>query len=557
MKTDKYLFRSAFLVLLAAFLVVPAHAQEEDDEDFDMLRFSGGTVAADFRLGLSMSGSSIGTASWGGVVSSRVHNGAASIFLNPANLSRLDSRQLIMDGQVGLGSWMTSDDGHIPQADIDEALDDMFEDFNYPDSEPRNYTQFTSLDAGLQRRLPSLAFAVPIGRRTVISVGVERPAATSLALRAAGLEVYLSGETGADEGAPTRIDALFSVGMAAHMELRMSSISVGGAHVIENVGPGTLRVGAALTRHHFRTSLGLDVNPSGMMVLNQTKQYLFNDPGELSLDDDETNVMYWRASGNYSASEWGGRIGMAYDLPSGKLGFSLLYTAAPTFDLHDPNAFGESYIPAFVNLDGKSDPDEGEEELANIDNVDIAKPTLTKQTNDTLGEDMTVSLPSSLTLGVDIGLGKHTLALNLVQYMSEMSTEFEYDDVRKFGKDLGTGFRFGMDFQFPDRMKGAGYALIPIRLLFLDIDGLLLQAFGKHTGYSDPHYRLGGGVAMGSAIVEGVDDPEDLRDTLDIPLLTGLSLGRSYTVLDDVNVGVMVFGVPDVAYRFSVAYTIR
>lgn len=557
MKTDNILFRSALLVLLAVFLVLPARAQEEDEDDFDLLRFSGGSIAAEFRLGLSMSGSSVGAASWGGVVSNRVHSGAAEVFINPANLSRLENRQLIMDGQVGLGTWMSSGNGHIPQSDIDDAIDDVFEDFNYPDSAPRNYTQFQSLDVGLQRRLPSMAFAVPVGKRTVLSVGVENPASTSLSLRAAGIEAYFSGEAGADEGAPTRIDALLSIGMAAHMDLRMSSISIGGAHLVENAGPGTLRIGAALTRHSFRTSLGLDVSPTGVMVLNQAKQYLFNDPEEVSLDDDETNVMYWRAGGNYSDSQWGGRFGLAYDLPSGKFGVSLLYTASPTFNMIDPNAFGESFIPAFVNMDGESDPDEGEEELVDIDKVDIAKPTLTKQTNDTLGQEMTVSLPSSLTLGVDVGLGKHTLAVNLIQYLSEMSTEFEYDDAKKFGKDLGTGVRFGMDFQFPDRIKGAGYALIPIRLLFLDFDGLLFQAIGKHTGYSNPHYRIGGGIAMGSAIVEGVEDPQDLQDTLDTPLLTGFSLGRSYTVLKDVNVGVMVFGMPDVAYRFSLGYNIK
>ena len=557
MTLDVTIFRSTVIVLLMTLFVPRVHAQDEGGDDFNLLRFSGGTVSADFRLGLSMSGSSMAAASWGGVMSGRVHNGAAEVFVNPANLTALEARQLIVDGQVGIGTWMASGTGHIPQADIDGALDDVFADFNYPDTAPRNYTQFEALDVGLQHRLPSMAFAVPIGRGTVLSAGIENPASTSLSMRAAGLEAYFSGQSGSEEAAPTRIDALLSIGLAAQLQLRMSTMAVAVGHEFEGIGPGALRLGATLTRHRFRTSLGLDVNPTGMMVLNETKQYLFNDPAEVSLGPDETNVLYLRASGNYADTQWGGRLGMAYALSSGKLGVSLLYTAAPTFTMTDPNAFGESYIPTFVNMDGSSDPAEGEPELIAIDDVDIAKPTLTKRTNDTLGQEMIVSLPSSLTFGMDVGLGKHTLALNVVQYLSEMSTEFEYDEVRRFGKDLGTGLRVGLDFQFPDKLRGAGFALIPIRLLFLDIDGLLFQALGRYTGYAKPHYRLGGGIAMGAAIVEGVDDPEGLEDILSLPLLTGFSLGRSYTLFEDMQIGVMLFGVPDVAYRFSLAYTVR
>jgi len=551
------LFSSALATLVMACFVPAVVAQDGGGDDFNLMRFSGGTVSADFRLGFSMSGSSLGSASWGGVMSGKVHSGAAEVFLNPATMAQLEARQLIVDGQVGIGTWMSSGTGHIPQADIESALDDVFSDFNYPDSAPRNYTQFQALNLGLQRRLPSMAYAVPIGKRTVLSAGVENPASTSFSLQAAGLEAYFSGQSGSEDAAPTRIDALLSIGMAAQLQLRMSTMAIGFGHSFEKMGPGVLRLGAALTRHRFRTSLGIDVNPTGMMVLNQTKQYLFNDPDEVTLATDETNVLYLRANGNYADTQWGARLGMAYALPSGKLGISLLYTAAPTFTMSDPNAFVESYIPTFVNMDGSPDAAEGEEELIAIDNVDIAKPTLTKRTTDTLGQEMRLSLPSSITLGIDLGLGKHTLALNLVQYLSEMSAEFEYGDARRFGKDLGTGLRVGMDFQFPDRLRGAGFALIPIRLLFLDIDGLLLQALGRYSGYANPHYRLGGGLAMGAAIVEGVEDPAQLEDTLSLPFLTGFSLGRSYTLRQNLQVGVLVFGMPDVAYRFSLAYIVR
>ena len=62
---------------------------------------------------------------------------------------------------------------------------------------------------------------------------------------------------------------------------------------------------------------------------------------------------------------------------------------------------------------------------------------------------------------------------------------------------------------------------------------------------------------MGAAIVEGVEDPAQLEDTLSLPFLTGFSLGRSYTLRQNLQVGVLVFGMPDVAYRFSLAYIVR
>ncbi|MFT5143742.1 MAG: hypothetical protein ACI84D_002373, partial [Thalassolituus oleivorans] len=85
------------------------------------------------------------------------------------------------------------------------------------------------------------------------------------------------------------------------------------------------------------------------------------------------------------------------------------------------------------------------------------------------------------------------------------------------------------------------------------------QAMGNASGYSNPHYRIGAGVAFGQPVVTGVERniSGDLETILDGALPTGIAMARSYSLFDRLDVGVTVAGVPDLFFRTSVTYRLR
>ena len=90
---------------------------------------------------------------------------------------------------------------------------------------------------------------------------------------------------------------------------------------------------------------------------------------------------------------------------------------------------------------------------------------------------------------------------------------------------------------------------LPIRLLFLDIDGLLFQTFRGVTGYKNSHYRFGTSFMLGDGIVTVNND--SLLDILDLPLPRSFSMGRQYTIFDHLDVGVTVLAFPDFMLKYS------
>ena len=123
----------------------------------------------------------------------------------------------------------------------------------------------------------------------------------------------------------------------------------------------------------------------------------------------------------------------------------------------------------------------------------------------------------------------------------------------KLGKKPSWGIKAGIDLGRQERQNGAGSWSIPLRLLTLDVDGVLMELLGNWTKYSNPRYRFSGAVQWGKPVVYGLDNTfsEDLERLLGVMLPTSVSIGRSYTLFDRLDVGVHVVGVPDLLMRFS------
>lgn len=551
--------RTRILLLLLCFACA-APAARAQNEDFTITRWHGGILEADFRYGVDLLTGGTGPATMGGVFSPRVTGGATSLFSNPAELGLLQHQQIVFGTKLNLGTNTFGLDGDalITPDQIAQETDDVLTDFNYPGTRAPQYTRMGNLGARQVGRLAGFSFALPVHKRLILALGTHYPLDVSLDMRYSGMETFL--EASQEAGDQTiNVGFFLRFGLAAQMRLNMNTLSLGaGSHLLEGRF-GHLYTGFSLNRYSVTNALRLDASPDGVVVLNRTTEYYFNDPQDPTLDNrlGETNELSWHARGNFQDAAWGFRAGLHYQPPTSAINFSVVYNHMPSFSLEDENAYSRSYLPSFINLKGKTDPGPDEEEMVDIAALDIAKPALTMQSSDSLGQQVHLSLPSSLTFGVDLGLGAHTLALNYVHYMGDFSYGYTYKDDYLLGKAAQHGIRAGMDFQFPDRLKGAAWALVPVRLLFLDIDGLLLQAFGKYTGYSDPHYRIGGSVMLGQGLAEGFEESDDLRSAMDLPLPASFSLGRKYTLLDRVDVGVMLFGIPDMAFRVGLGYTFR
>jgi len=280
----------------------------------------------------------------------------------------------------------------------------------------------------------------------------------------------------------------------------------------------------------------------------------------VSLDPakNESNNLFFRAKGDYKDTRVGFTLGANYN-PANKnnwlsrFNFSLVYNYNPSFILADNSAILESYQPRFMvgSFSGK-----GKDKFdVSIDSMDLAKPNLTKPTRNKFTNEVLIEMPSTLTVGIDAKFGNHNISLNVLKYFNEISYQF---DGYKIGKNMSVGIRGGADFAMPAELKGWNWALLPIRFLYLDFDGLLMQLFKKFTLYENPHYRFYGGMSFGNAIVEGfnTDTKKSLKDMMDLPLPAEFGLARQYTIMKNINVGVLVFGFPDMFFRFSFGYNI-
>lgn len=549
-----HLVRRCLVAVLFVGMIPAAAAGQSDD--FTLTSFRGGELEASVQLGLNLAGVGTGSGTFGGVLSAQVNDGASGLFNNPANLGGLSAPQWAFGSRAGFGTNTLGLDGTniFSPSDVETETDDVLNELSYPENQSPTYTTVQDIDLGLQSQLSSFAAAFPVTDRLTLGMGLRRSVDLRLRTRASGIETQFEAdqETG---GQTINIDFLTRLYGSANAQINVTSLNFGAGSRLFDNKYGRLSLGVALHRHYATHQIRVEVQPQSMILLNNSQEFFFNKSDDPNLTQDETNRFFWRAKADYEDRAWSFRGGLQYQLPFEWLTFSAAYSAAPDLRMTDSNAFSRRYLPQFVDLT----PPEGEDRV-NVDDLSLAKPNLTTAVQDSLGTSLNLNLPSTLTLGVDFGLGKHAFSVNYMQYFGDFSYRGLYsrdgseNDPFQLGKDPTYGLRYGMNFTFPNKLEGAAWALLPIRLLYLDIDGLLFQAFRQHTGYRSPQYRIGGGVMFGDEIADE-DRSSGVRNALSGPLPTGFALGREYTVFHSVDVGVMLLGFPDTAFRVGLAYT--
>lgn len=547
----KLITKTLFILLLS---VTPFIVQaQDDDEPSELLLFRGGYMDINFGMNLNSVGSSLGSGGMGGLISGRIDNGALNVNLNPAHLTSLKKGYIAFDTRLGLGtSFIGSVNDELISTINDEIgtqIDETFDDETAWTKFPETYikpTELRRLDAGLSNELSSIAFAAPINDRFVVAGAYTYPVSMNFDFALTGLSTKLAQEQGTDEVA-IRFDVLMNISLLTKMEFRMSTMSFGGAGKIIDTPSSELSLGATLTRYQVNNVRSLQADLSGMVVVGGADERYFNNASDPNLNyaEGESNQFGMNAYGEFEASGYGYKFGLNYTNRKG-ISASIMYNYVPEFDLSGENKAASANLPVFIVGSGE-DVLKGDIEVT-LDSLQANKPNLTTERDiSSLVDDGRLKLPSSLVLGVDVPLRRHTLVLNYTNYMGDLA--FVHGG-HTMGKATAHGVGMGLDLQFRDRYESWGQlAVVPIRLLFLDFDGMILQALGKFTKYKDPHYRMGGNVMLGDGIV--TFNNSDLEDVLALPLPQAFSLGRQYTIFDHVDVGLTVFAVPDLMFKYS------
>lgn len=526
---------------------------QTNDETPQMKYFRGGIMNINAKLNLNFNNAGNGSG-FSGIFSSKYNLGPANIFSNPAQIGTSGGSQIYFEATPGfnIGSMLNSslNDG------IKSGTDDFLKDtstFKFGSNNYKSYTSSNDFVLGRQSGLNTLAFTLPIAENFNLGFGFMYPLDINLNLASLGIQTYLQSVKDVS-GKKTTIDILLNPNIGLDYRLRMSTLSFGLAGQINNKEFGDLKAGVSFNRYSVYQSYTININIDGYILLNKTQEYNFNDPNDLNFDakKGETNSFYMKGQGSFSQSKWGFNAGVSYHNPGlNFIMFSLAANINPKFSVNDKNAFMESYQPKF--LKGKITGQDADAMDMIIDSLDLARPTLTVETNNELLNQMNFYLPSSVCFGIDLSFYEHTFTINAIKYFGEFSYQLgKY----KVGKKLDAGVKFGFNFKMPAEFNTWGIALIPIRLLFLDIDGLLMQAFGSQTGFKDLNYRLEGGIVTGSSIVEGFSDDfnNDISSILNSPLPSEFMMRRTYTILDRIKISALILGLPDVGLKVGIGF---
>lgn len=544
---------TALLLLLLSAPVVVAQADDEEAKP-EMSLWRGGNVDLTFRLGFNSS-NTFGSSGYGGLLSPRIRSGAAAATGNPAELANLRTSEFIFDGSLmpvlKRGTFLSNEVSSILDEEVSGAMNDILDDpdqVNFLPGGYRSHTQFRGVSGGVRPPFPSISMAVPLGSRATLAFATHQPINAEFGMLATGINTQIAQEQGSDD-VSIRFDVLMNISIATRMTLNMNAFTTAlGVSVLEDSRFGDLDMGVSFSRYQMSSFRNLEADFTGMVVVSRADERFFNNPDDPNLDfaNGESNALYMRARGDYKDTQNGYSIGLTYRAPVlRRVTLSALYTKMPTFTLTDPNAYGDAFLPVFAIGDDVL----GGDLKVKLDTLQAAKPNLTTRRDvSSLIDDMTVQLPSSMALGMDVGLGCHTLTLNYTKYSGELSLAFGDNYL---GKKSAHGVGFGMDFQMKDRFTPMSILLIPVRLVYLDFDGFLFQALRGVTDYRDPHYRFGASVMLGDGLHDNPDS--GMKTTLGMPIPTGLSLTRTYMIAKNVKMGFSTITYPDLLFKYSVS----
>ena len=235
-----FLFTYLFVLfgIISPELYAQSGAEEDDAEPSELHLFRGGYMDVSFGLNLNTIGGSLGSSGMGGLLSSKVYNGALNVNLNPAMLAFNTSGHMVFDSRIGLGTDMNAGLNkriiNSLNTSFDSSITDTFSDTDTWTQFPETYIQPTkmrNLDVGLTPNIGLMAFSMPITEELTLAASYNYPMSMDLDMGITGISAKLAQEQGTDEVA-IRFDVLMNISLLMQMQFQMSNLTVGGGYTL-------------------------------------------------------------------------------------------------------------------------------------------------------------------------------------------------------------------------------------------------------------------------------------------------------------------------------------
>ena len=506
-------------------LSIPAGLFGQNDE-ISINAFHGGAYKIRLR-GESSLLSGVGGRSMalGGVASALVRDFSGAIH-HPAVLAKIH-RPLIyaeMLAPVGINPAAFYDVDGTVRRQVNEQLSG----YNVPES-ALTYPQL-DLHLGQSLSLGSGGAVMPL-RTGALIIGYYRP--LNLDLMALGNGFSTLVETSKQVG-ENRTLIQFAANMDMHFRLRLQSAAFSAGYGFA-LG-SRLAAGLGIEWTQLRFTLDGLANIDGIMVLRQEgasmgTEYAFNDPFDESIrwEDGEQNDLNQSASADYKGQTWSSRLSLAYYLDrrwTVDAGLHLARTAR----MRGHFSFIQNLIPA-LNPEALLG---GDGEIMNLDELNLAQPTLTKRYVNPTSDTLLIALPSNLTLGTSRRLGRSIWVVNTIFYFGELSYSFR--QVRQ-GLKLKWSARIASEFPVP---WFAGPETAVLRLLGIEVPARM---------------QIGLGMLRADEIKQGFRYqlfPNDRTARgLTVP---SLSLGKTLRLSKGWKLALVYFSTPATLLKFSLTF---
>ncbi len=547
--------RIPVLLALSMLVTVTSMAQSSD---FQATRWNGGELQTTLRSGVNVSGAGVSRSTLGSLHAAYGPFDAASVFGNPAALAFVDIPQVAIDFRLPManGTFGVGPRSLLSTGRIRRTTDGLLEDLSYDAGNVPVYTRADRIQAGQPRQLSSFSASYPFDEYAVVAVGFRQPVLMKAALAARGNELLLQGVQD-DGSAATRIDVNAALNVDAGVEVSLREMAFGAGGLLDHYAFGSIWWGGSAYRTHASVGLSMHMLPQAAIALGGGDPVYFNNPDDPNLDRSagETNDFFWNVTGAYAGAGWGFRGGLVFRPYSQRWGATLTLNLAPRLDMVDRGAFAEGFLPAFLDIRGATN-DPFQPEMFDVEAVDLSRPNVTTRTRDAMGSTMRIRLPSSLALGLDRVMGRHRISVNAVRYEGELAVSGMYG-IRDgqlqpyvIGKRTTWGGKVALDLARPR----AWILALPLRLITLDVDGILMELL-PGTSFDQPRYRFSGGFVTGPARTTGIDNSfaDDLSRWTGGTIPMSLGVARTYTLFNSVHVGVNVYSVPDLLFRFTIS----
>jgi|GEM_PF-2069747 len=391
----------------------------------------------------------------------------ASIYWNPAGLGFLKKGGIILEAVPQL-----SYSPNITQ-DIKKETDSALERFQKDASTIIIYPDFTLEGGQRAQAISSLALAVPYGDFN-LGFAYYQNFALNVNLISAGVEnlmTALESDTMQNSTIFTRTD----INLLVDLNVDAYAFSCG-----RSITPKTA-AGLTLTRLNANTTINGILAPEGIFERTGIENSFNNAAAGYQ------NDFYSSMIGSFKGGGWGVKAGFAYH-PTANIALDFLLSFNGDLTLDGDMEIIQYFYPA-LNLSDDSDSSE----TFDLNNIDFTQPTETVLADNQPGNQLILSVPSSISLGC----AYRRISLNLIKYSGELSYSFDLtrDGIpatysRGFKPNLG--FLLGFDLKYV-RMSFGGIMGDEVAAGYKDDSGVPVE---PSTGIIIPRFNLGTGFRI-------------------------------------------------------------